>query len=119
MSNVYGVIHTEANREDNADAGDDVNSRVPVVEVAHHVSEGHGDHGHHSQAHSQVAQQQECDHHHTGQWEQDICPQLPTNDDVCSPETIHEVVADVVWRLRFPDHSVERCHCRNMLIWCY
>ena len=59
VPNVYGVVYTKANREDYADAGDDVNGGVPVVEEAHHVSECHGHHHYHSQTYSHIAQQKE------------------------------------------------------------
>ena len=40
MSNVTRIVNTESNREDNTDAGDNVNGDAPEVKEANEVDKG-------------------------------------------------------------------------------
>ena len=43
MSNMAGIVDAKSNRQDNVDAGDDVDGDPPEVEEADDVSEGEDD----------------------------------------------------------------------------
>ena len=51
MGNVDAVVNTQANRDDNVDAGHDVDGDVPEVEEPDDVHQGDPDHSHHHEAH--------------------------------------------------------------------
>ena len=61
MGNVDAVVNTQANRDDNVDAGHDVDGDVPEVEEPDDVHQGDPDHSHHHEAHLQVGEQYKGD----------------------------------------------------------
>ena len=78
MTNMNTVVNTQTNRDDNVDAGDNVNVNIPEVEETHNVHQGHTDHHHHHEAHLDVGQQDEGYHEDAGQSQTNVSPQLKT-----------------------------------------
>ena len=60
------VVHTETHRQDDVDAGDDVDGDVPEVKEADDVSETEGDHEDDHQADLEVTEKEEGDEDHAG-----------------------------------------------------
>ena len=74
MTNVYAVIHTQAHRDHDVDAGDDVDGDVPQVEEANDVHQGDPNHHHHHEAHLKVCKQDEGDQEYGSDSETKVPP---------------------------------------------
>ena len=55
------VVDTQPHRDDDVDAGHDVDVDIPEVEEAHNVHQGDADHGEHEAADLDVGQEHEGD----------------------------------------------------------
>ena len=60
------VVHTETHRQDDVDAGDDVDGDVPEVKEADDVSETQCDHENDHEADLEVTEEEEGDEDHAG-----------------------------------------------------
>ena len=78
VTNVDSVVHTEANTENNVDAGDDVNSDVPKVKKANDVGKTDCNHKDDHETDLDVAEEEECDDDHSSDRKAKVTPQLGT-----------------------------------------
>ena len=78
VADVDRVVHAEADTEYDVDAGDDVDSDVPVVKKANDVSETDGDHEDDHETDLDIAEEEERDDDHSSDGQAKVTPQLGT-----------------------------------------
>ena len=96
VPDMNAVVHAETNRDDDVDAGHDIDGDVPEVEVAHDVNQGDGDHQHNHEADLDVGQEEKGDDEDAAETKADISPELVVDDGVRLPGEVDLVEGDGV-----------------------
>ena len=89
MSYVDTVVDTEASRQHDGHAADDVNRDAPKVEEANNIYKGQHDAEKHHKADGEVGKEDEGNCKDTGHGQAKVAPQLKANDLVCFPGSIN------------------------------
>ena len=88
MADVDAVVDAQPNGEDNVDAGDDINGDAPEVKKANNVSECEDNGEDNQETDLDVGEEQEDHSSNAGQGQEDVPPQLMSNDLIRLPSSI-------------------------------
>ena len=94
IGDVTGIVNTESNGEDDADAGDDVDGDAPDVKEANKIDQGEEDGGNDEKAETEAAEQEKGDDGDGEQDETKVPPKLPPDDLINLPSDIGQRVAE-------------------------
>ena len=108
MSNMAGIVDAKSNRQDNVDAGDDVNGDPPEVEEADEVDEGEEDSGKDKETEAETAKEEQGDDEHGKEGKTKVPPELPAYDLVGLPRRVDQGVAEGRRQPRVFDDRLDR-----------
>jgi len=94
VPDVDAVVDTETNRDDDVNAGHDVDGDVPEVKVANNVNQSDAHHQHYHEADLYVSQEDESDQEDTAEAQANISPDFCVDNLVSLPGEIDLVEGD-------------------------
>ena len=112
-----GIVDAKSNRQDNVDAGDDVDGDPPEVEEADEVDEGEEDGGEDKETEAETAKEEQGDDEHGKEGKTKVPPELPAYDLVGLPGRVDQGVAEGRRQPRVFDDRLDRVARWRVLMW--